>query len=160
MSDGFGGVDKEVIHVNNEPSFGDHIMEGVIYKVLEGGRGVGETEEDYSWFEEPFMSDERSFPLMSIFDSDIVIPPSDVKLSEYLCPLEFIDEIRNKWEGVCIMDCVFVDVSIVLTGVEATILFLDKEERGCLQGIGGADLASFQVFIKEIFCCLSFFGGE
>ena len=160
MSGGIGGVDKEVIHVNDEPSFGDHISEGVIHKMLEGGRGVGETEEHYGRFEESFMSDESSFPLMSIFDSDIVISPSDIELGEYLCPFEFIDEIRNKWEGVSIADCVFIDVSIVLTGARATIFFLDKEERGCLWGIGGVDFASFQVFIKEVLHCFLFFGGE
>ena len=160
MSGSIGGVDKEVIHVNNEPSFCDHITKGVIHELLEGGRGVGKTEEHYSWFEESLMSDESGFPLVSVFDLDIVISPPNVKFGEYLRPLEFINEIGNKWEEIGVADCMLVDVLVVLTGVKATILFLDKEERRRLWGIGGADLASFQVFIKEDLCCLSFFRRE
>ena len=46
-----GGVDKEIVHVDNEPSFSDHIVEGVVHEPLKGGRGVGEPEEHDSGFE-------------------------------------------------------------------------------------------------------------
>ena len=117
-------------------------MKGVIHELLEGGGRIGETKEHYGWFEESLMSNESSFPLVPIFDLDIVISPTDVKFGEDLCPLEFIDEVGNEWKGVCVTDCVFVNISVVLTGVEATILLFNKEERRCLWGIGGADLAS------------------
>ena len=127
-----GGVNEEVIHVNDKPPFRDHIMKRVIHEALESGGGIDETEEHYCRFAESFMGDKGSFPLMSIFDSDIIVSPSNVELDEGFRPLEFIDEVRNEGKRVCITDSVFVDVAIVLTGLEATVLLFDKEERGCL----------------------------
>ena len=45
------GVNEKVIHVNDEPSFGDHITERVIHELLEGGRRVGQPEEHDCGFE-------------------------------------------------------------------------------------------------------------
>ena len=69
---------------------------------------------------------------MSIFDSDVVISPTDVELGENLCPLEFIDKVGDEWERVCIMDCVFINIAVVLTGVKTTVFLFNKEERRCL----------------------------
>ena len=138
-----GGVNEEVIHVNDKPSFCDHIVKRVIHEVLESGRGIGETEEHYHRFEESFMDDKGSFPLMSIFDLDIIVSPLDIELGEDFCPLEFVNEVRNEGKRICIMDGVFVDIAIVLTGSEATILLFDKEERGSLWEVRGANFASF-----------------
>ena len=76
------GVDEEIIHIDNKPSIGNHVVERVIHETLEGGGGVGKSEEHYGWFEEPLMGDEGSFPLVAIFDSYVVISPSDVELGE------------------------------------------------------------------------------
>ena len=78
------------------------------------------------------MGDEGSFPLMSIFDLDIIVFPSDVELGEDFRPLESIDKVGNEGKRVCVMDSVFIDVVIVLTGWEATVLLFDEEERECL----------------------------
>ena len=115
-------------------------MKEVIHESLEGGRGIGKMEEHYSWFEESFMSDESSIPLVSILNSDIVVSPLNVKFGEDFCPLEFINEVGNEWKGVCIMDCVFVNIAVILTRAEVTILLFNKEEGRCLWGIGGVDL--------------------
>ena len=45
---------------------------------------------------------------------------------------------------------VFVEVSIVLAGVEFAIFLLDKEEGGCLGGVGRTDLPDGQVFFEEV----------
>jgi len=95
VSSGVGGEDEEVVHVDDEPSFSNHVSEGVIHKSLEGGRGVGETEEHNSRFEEAFVGNEGSLPLMSIFDVYVVVAPSNVKLSENLGISEFIDEVGD-----------------------------------------------------------------
>ena len=79
-------IDKEVIHVDNEPSFCNYITKGVIHELSEGGRGIDEAEEHYSWFEESFMSHKSSFPLISVLDLNIVISPLDIKFGEDLCP--------------------------------------------------------------------------
>ena len=59
-------VDEEVIHVDDEPSFCNHITKGIIHKVLEGGRGISETEEHDGWLEESFVGDESGFLLVSV----------------------------------------------------------------------------------------------
>ena len=132
MGDHVRGINEEVDHVNDKPSFCDHITKGVIHEVLESGRRIGETKEHHSGFKESLMGDEGGFPLMSIFDSDIIVSPSNVKLGEDFCPLKFIDEVRNKGKRVCVTDSVFIDVAIVLTGLQAPVLLFDEEERGCL----------------------------
>ena len=98
-------------------------------------REIAKTKEHYSQFKESFIGDESSLPLMSVFDMDIVIPPSDVKFGENLCSLEFINKIRDEWERVCIVNHVFIDIAIVLTRADTTILLFNEEEGGCLWGI-------------------------
>ena len=34
------GEDEEAIHVDNQPSFSNHVSEGVIHESLESGRGI------------------------------------------------------------------------------------------------------------------------
>ena len=82
MEGGVGGIDEKVVHIDDEPSFGNHIAEGVVHETLEGGGGVGESKEHHSGFEEAFMGDEGCLPLVTVLDSYVVIPPSDIKLSE------------------------------------------------------------------------------
>ena len=36
------GENEEIIHVNDKPSFSDHVMQGIIHETLEYGREVGE----------------------------------------------------------------------------------------------------------------------
>ena len=79
---GVGGIDEEIIHVDNEPSFGNHIAKGVIHETLEGGGGVGKSEEHHCAFEKSFMGNEGCFPFVTVLDSYIVVPPPDVELSE------------------------------------------------------------------------------
>ena len=132
MGGGVRRVDKKVVHVDHEPSFCNHIAKGVVHEPLKGGRRIGETKEHYGWFKESFMGDEGGFPLVSILDMDIVISPVDVKFGENHCSLEFIHKVRDEWEGVCITDCVFVDIVIILTRTETTVFLFNKKEGGCL----------------------------
>ena len=96
MGGGVRGVDKKVVHVDNKPSFCDHIMKGVVQELLKDGRGIGKTKDHYGWFKEFFMGDKSGLPLMFIFDMDVVISPADVKFGENLCSLEFINKIRDE----------------------------------------------------------------
>jgi len=41
VSSGVGGEDEEVIHVDDEPPFCDHVPEGIVHESLKSGRGVG-----------------------------------------------------------------------------------------------------------------------
>ena len=135
-------VDEEIIHVNDEPSFCNHVAKGIIHEVLEDGRGISKTEEHHSWFEKSLMDNKDGFPLMSVLDLDIIVSPLDIKFGEDFRPLEFIDEIRNEWKGVCVTDSVFINVAVVLARAKAIIFLLDKKEGECLWGVEGADFAS------------------
>ena len=84
MEGGVGRIDEEIVHVDDEPSFGNHITEGVVHETLEGGGGVGEPEEHHGRFEQSLVSNKGCFPLVTVFDSYIVVSPPDVKLSEDL----------------------------------------------------------------------------
>ena len=78
---------------------------------------------------------------MPILDADIVVSPLNVKLGEVFCVLEFINKVRDKKERISILDGVFVQVMVVLAGMEFPILLFDKEKGGGLGRVGGADLS-------------------
>ena len=106
------------------------------------------------------MGDEGGFPLVAFLNLDIVISPSYVKLGEDLGIFKFVDEVRNQGEGVCILDSMAVEVPVILARLEASVLFLDKEERGSLGGFGWTDFPRVKVFVNELICGFSFFDGE
>ena len=76
------GGDEEVIHVDDKPSFSNHISEGVVHELLKHGRGVAEAKEHDSGFKEPFVGDKDCLPLMTILDMDVVILPANFKSDE------------------------------------------------------------------------------
>jgi hypothetical protein len=46
---------------------------------LEGGWGVGESEEHNGWFKQAFVGDEGCLPFVSFFDANVVVAPTDVE---------------------------------------------------------------------------------
>ena len=74
---------------------------------------------------------ECGLPLISFFDTDVVVPPSYVHLREVLHSFQFVNEGGNEWKWICVLDCLFIEVSIVLARTESSVLFLyEKEWRG------------------------------
>ena len=63
-------------------------------------------------------------------------------------------------KGVCISDSVAVKVLVILAGLEASILFLDKEERRSLGGFGQTDFPGVKIFINEFICGFLFLDLE
>ena len=53
-----------------------------------------------------------------------------------------------------------VEVSVILARSEATVLFLNEEERGRLGGFGRTDFPRAKVFIDELIRSLLFFDRE
>ena len=64
-------VDKEVVHVDDKPSFHNHIAKGVVHESLEGSGRVGESKEHHRGFKHSLMGDESGLPLVAILDSYI-----------------------------------------------------------------------------------------
>ena len=136
-----GGEYKEVIHVDDEPSFNNHVSEEVIHEVLECGRGVIETEEHNGGFKQSFVGNEGCLPLVSILDVDIVVSLLNIKLGEVFHVFKFVNKVKDEGERIGISDGVLVQVAIVLAGAEFPVLLFDKEEGGGLGGVGGANLS-------------------
>ena len=87
------GEDENVIHVENQPPFCNHITKGIIHKTLEGSGGIAQAKGHYGGFKETSMSNKGSFPLMFIFNTDIIVSPSDIKLGEYLSALKLVNKV-------------------------------------------------------------------
>ena len=132
MKGGVGGVDEGIVHIDDKSSFGNHVAEGVIHEALEGSGGVGEPEEHYSGFKKSFMGDEGCFPLVTVLDLYIVVPPLNVKFGEDLGILQFVYEVGDEGKGVGVANGVFIDVVVVLEGVESSIFLFDEKEGGGL----------------------------
>ena len=120
--------DEKVIHIDDKPSFHDHISGQVIHESLEYGRGVAETKEHDGRFEKSLVSDEGSLPLMAIFDVNIVVPPSNIELGKMMNIFQLVYEIRNKGEGVGITGGMLIEVLVVVAGTKFPVFLLDKEE--------------------------------
>ena len=88
------------------------------------------------------MSDECCFPLVAVFDADVVVSPVNVEFGEVASVFQLVHEVGDKGKGVGVTGGVFVEVMVVLAGAEFSILLFDKEERGCLREIGWTDLSS------------------
>ena len=67
---------KDIVNVDDEPPFSDHVSEGGIHEGLEGQRGVALPEEHDQGFIEAIGSGKCSLPLISFLDVYVVIPPS------------------------------------------------------------------------------------
>src|SRR5882762_8703340 len=94
--------DENVIQVDTDHTLSDEILENVIHHGLEGGWAVSETKEHHQRFRESSVGAECSLPFITFFDTDIVVPPSDIQLGEVSCALEMIDKVGNerKWIGI------------------------------------------------------------
>jgi hypothetical protein len=73
---------KNVVHVDDHPSFSDFFLEGLVHVGLERGRGIAQAEEHYFWFKESEGCGESRFPEVIRVNQDVVISRSDVHLRE------------------------------------------------------------------------------
>ena len=60
---------------------------------------------------------ECCFPLVPVFDAYIVVAPSDIQFGEIFGSFQLVDEFRDEWEGVGILDGSFIEFSVILTGL-------------------------------------------
>ena len=127
---------------------------------MESGGGVGKSKEHHGWFKKSFVGNEGSFPLVSVFDSYVVVSPPDVELGENLGISQFVYKIRDEGKRVGVADGVFIDVAVVLAWAKSAILLFNKEERRGLGGVRWADLSRGEVFIQEVLSGFAFVWGE
>ena len=96
------GEDKNVVHVNGYHAFFNEFSKKVIHHRLKGCRAVAEAEEHHQRFIEAPICSESCLPFISFTDADIVITPSNIKLSEVSCSCYTGHNIRNqrKWVSI------------------------------------------------------------
>ena len=86
-------VNKKVVHVDDEPSFCNHIPERIGHESLKRGGGSCHAKEHDCWFVEASVGNEGGLPLVAFLDADVVVSPSYVKLGKDFGVLEFVDEV-------------------------------------------------------------------
>jgi hypothetical protein len=89
-------MNAEIININLESLFSDHVGKNTVHECLEGGRTIAESEEHYRGFEETKRCAECTLPLVFFLDSDVVISPPYIKFGEQGGILHIIDEVRNE----------------------------------------------------------------
>ena len=139
----------QVVHIDLEPPFGDHIGENVVHERLKSRRGVAEPKKHYGGFKETKRGYERCFPLIFFSDADIVITPSNVEFGEQCRVLHVINQLRDEGKRVPVANSVGVEISIIVTRSQSSVLLGYKEKQRGLWGFRGYYASSFQVFIDE-----------
>src|SRR5258708_5179615 len=95
----------------------NELMKDVIHHCLECCRGVAQSEEHDSWFEQTSIGSECGLPLIALFDPDIVEPPAEVKCGEELGVVEAGQDIGDKGE-VGVLNGNLIQLPIVLYEAE------------------------------------------
>jgi hypothetical protein len=84
---------EHVIHVDHQPSQKDFFGKDCIHHHLESCWGVGQPKKHYRWFEKALVHHEGHFPFISCFDTDVVVPPSNIELGEQGVVSYLVDEL-------------------------------------------------------------------
>ena len=104
----------QVIHIDLEPSLGDHVNKDMIHEHLKSRRSVTKAKEHDGGFKEAERSDECCFPLVFLLNANVVITPSNIKLHEQCGVLHIVDQLRNEGERISIVNGVGIEISIIL----------------------------------------------
>jgi hypothetical protein len=71
-----------------------------------------------------------SLPLVSLFDSYIVVSLLYVQFREYVCTAQIRYELCNEWQWVLVLHRMAIKLPVVLYQLQFAILFLYEEEWG------------------------------
>ena len=86
-------IDENVIHIDRYFPFCYEICKYRVHEGLEGCQTVGHSEIHDFWLVQPPISHYSSLPFISFTYTNVVIAPSDVKLSEIPCLHQPVDNI-------------------------------------------------------------------
>jgi len=123
----------------------------MVHECLKRRWRVALAKEHHRRFIEPVRSSESGLPLVGLLNPNIVVSPSDIEFRKVVRVFERIDEVGDTRKGVSILDSMRIDVTVVLTRAERSILLRNKEEGGRLRGLRREDLSFFEVLIDEHF---------
>ena len=106
--------DEDVVHVDNDMSLVNEVLEDGIHHSLERSRGIGESEEHERRFKAALICSEGGFPFVSFFDSKIIITPPKVHFGEVFRTSEFVDEFGDEGKEIVILTGMRVKILIIL----------------------------------------------
>ena len=106
------------------------------------------------------MGPEGSFPFVSSSDANEIKGVLKVYLGINFGITRSIKEVCEKWKGVPVLLCDFVQSVKVDTELEGSILFGSEEDRGTMRRVGRGDKSISEVFIEEFAKCFKLFGRE
>ena len=104
----------QVVHIDLEPSLGNHVSEDVIHEHLKSRRSITEAKEHYRGFKEAERSDECHFPLVFLPNANVVITPLNIELCEQCGVLHIINQLWDEGERIPIANGVGIEISIIL----------------------------------------------
>src|ERR1700722_19434542 len=148
LSDGIGG-DQEIVHIDMKPSFVEFFPEYFVHHCLERGWRIAEAEEHDEGFKTSTIRNEGCFPLISFFDPNIVISPTNVEFGEDVRILDLVYEFGDQRKGVTILHGQGIEFPVVLDRSEITRFLFDEEEGGGDRLFRRTDSTGFQILFKE-----------
>ena len=83
-------MDDDVVDVDGELPGVDEVSEDVVHYQLERRGRICQSKKHDCWFEQSSVRLECRFPFVSLFDSDVIVSPSYVKLREDFRSFEVI----------------------------------------------------------------------
>ncbi len=90
------GKDEDIVYIYDNSFFSDEVGKKVIYHVLEGSGCIGESEEHNIWLKKLFVGNKHYLPLVSVFDTYVIIATLKVKLHEDNGVYEFVNKFRDE----------------------------------------------------------------
>ena len=66
---------------------------------------------------------------IALFDSYVIVSPSNVQLGEDMCSREAICEVSDEGEGVLVLDGIRIEAPVVLYRSQLSVSFLYEKER-------------------------------
>jgi hypothetical protein len=120
--------DEDVVEVYVNHTFHDEVLENVIHHHLEGGGRVSESEKHHQWLVEATISTTRCLPLVTLFHSNILVPPSYIELREEFRAVKLIHQFRDEGKRIVILDHDGVECAIVLYETKRSVLLIDEED--------------------------------
>ena len=88
------------------------------------------------------MCDKGSLPLVTVFDADIIVPPTNIEFGEVVSVFQLVHKVRDKGKGIDVSGSMLVEVLVVLARMQLAILFLNEEEGRGLGGVEKTNLSS------------------
>jgi hypothetical protein len=132
-----GQVDEQLIHVNDEPAFSDEVAKEVVHERLKHGGRVAETEKHDCRLKETEGSDERRLPVVLGSNQHIIVTPAYVHFGKDVRASEAVNKVGDEGEGVCVLDGVRVDISVVLAGRTKPSFLWTKKNGDAWGDLGG-----------------------